>query len=349
MAAVDAVRVSRVRTRRLATAVREGGDPGGVPVLFVHGNVSSGRVWSDQLAALPAGLRGIAPDLRGYGGTERRTVDATRGMRDWSDDLRALVEALGLGPVHLVGHSMGAGVVLQYAIDHPADVRSVALVAPMSPYGFGGTKDERGTPCHPDFAGSGAGTVNPELPRRIAAGERVARDLASPRTVVRSLFFPSPALVRDEEALLDDVLATAVGPGNYPGDRAPSPNWPHVAPGRRGVGNAFSPRWCDLSGFAASGCRAPALWVRGALDAVIGDSSPLDFAVLGRAGVVPGWPGPLAYPPQPMLAQTRAVLARYAANGGSYREEVLAGVGHFPAVQEPERVARLLAQHLTAA
>lgn len=334
----------QVPTRRIATAVRERGD--GEPVVFVHGNVSAGSVWDEQLALLPAGLRGVAVDLRGYGDTETKPVDATRGMRDWSEDLRALVEALGLGAAHLVAHSLGAGVALQYAIDHPADVRTLTLVTPMSPYGFGGTRDVQGRPCWDDFAGSGAGTVNPELPRRIVAGDRTAQDPASPRSVIRSLFFPSPELVRDEESLLDALLATAVGPDNYPGDLRPSPNWPHTAPGTRGAVNAFSPRYCDLSGFAAVGCRAPVLWLRGGLDAVISDASPLDFGVLGKLDLVPGWPGEQVYPPQPMVGQMRAVLEAYAAAGGRYREEVWPQAGHFPFVQEPDRFAALLAAHV---
>ena len=95
-------------------------------------------------------------------------------------------------------------------------------------------------------------------------------------------------------------------------------------------------------------CIRDSLWVRGDADAVIGDASPLDLAVLGRLGVVPGWPGPDVIPPQPMLAQIRAVLDDFAAAGGSYREEVMAGVGHFPYSQEPEHFADMLAAHLQA-
>jgi pimeloyl-ACP methyl ester carboxylesterase len=334
----------RVQTGRIAMSVREVG--AGEPVIFVHGNVSTGGVWDEQLAALPDGLRGVAVDLRGYGDTETKPVDATRGVRDWSDDLRALVEALDLGPSHLVAHSLGAAIVLQYAIDHPGEVRSLTLAAPMSPYGFGGTRDENGTPCHDDFAGSGGGAVNPELPRRIAAGDRTTDNPASPRNVIRSLFFPSPETVRDEEAILDAMLSAAVGDDNYPGDAAPSPNWPHTAPGTRGALNAFSPKYCDVSGFAASGARAPVLWVRGARDAVVADGSPLDFAVLGQLGVVPGWPGAEVYPAQPMVSQLRKVLTAYVGAGGSYREEIWDGVGHFPFTQEPVRFATLLAEHL---
>ncbi len=338
--------VRRVKTGRITMAVRERG--AGDPVIFVHGNVSSGVVWDEQLAALPEGLGGIAVDLRGYGDTEPRPVDATRGLRDWSDDLRALVEVLDLAPAHLVAHSMGAGVVLQYAIDHPGEVRTLTLAAPMSPYGFGGTRDQDGRPCHEDFAGSGGGTVNSELPRRIAAGDRTTEDPASPRSVIRSVFFPTAAAVRDEEAILGAMLATTVGAENYPGDATASPHWPHAAPGTRGVLNAFSPKYCDLSGFASCGASAPVLWVRGVQDAVIADASMLDFAVLGRLGAVPGWPGAEDYPPQPMVSQLRKVLQTYAESGGSYREEVWDGAGHFPFTQEPERFARLLAEHLRA-
>lgn len=56
---------------------------------------------------------------------------------------------------------------MQYLIDHPAMLRSLTLIAPVSPYGFSGTKDERGTPCRPDYAGSGAGGVNPEFPKLV--------------------------------------------------------------------------------------------------------------------------------------------------------------------------------------
>ena len=67
----------------------------------------------------------VAPDLRGYGETEASPIDATRGMRDWSDDLHSFAQALGLDrPIHLVGWSLGGGVVMQYAIDHPGTIAS---------------------------------------------------------------------------------------------------------------------------------------------------------------------------------------------------------------------------------
>ena len=110
----------------------------------------------------------LAVDLRGYGETDPLPIDATRGVRDWADDLAALVDALGLDPVHLVGWSMGAGVVLQYLLDAPERVASVALVAPVSPYGFGGTAGPDGARVHPDGTGSGGGRGEP----RVRRGDR---------------------------------------------------------------------------------------------------------------------------------------------------------------------------------
>lgn len=334
-----------VDTDRVRTRLLERGD--GEPILFVHGNVSRADLWAEQLERLPAGYLGLAPDLRGYGGTEARPIDATRGLRDWSDDLARLVAALGHDRLHVVGHSLGAGVALQYALDHPATVRSVVLVVPLPPYGFGGTRTD-GTPCVPDFAGSGAGLARPELVERMAAGDRSTESQLSPRSLIRRLFFPDPAVVRSEDTILDGMLATRIGDDFYPGDTLPSSNWPGFAPGTRGVNNALSPKYCDLSRLADHGLRAPILWIRGDADAIVSDASVSDVGHLGSVGAVPDWPGEDVFPPQRMLFQTRAVLDRYRAAGGNYREEVLAGVGHFPYTQEPDAFAALLADHLEA-
>jgi pimeloyl-ACP methyl ester carboxylesterase len=73
--------------------------------------------------------------------------------------LRTLIGHPELGAdgrkVLLVAHSAGTAVAMQYAIDHPAKVGGLVLEAPISPFGFGGTRDAEGTPCWPDFAGSG--------------------------------------------------------------------------------------------------------------------------------------------------------------------------------------------------
>ena len=83
----------QIRTSRLLTNVHTAGDPDGIPVVLVHGNVSSNRFFDELLLALPAGYYGIAPDLRGYGASEALPIDATalRGKMRTNTSTRAAV------------------------------------------------------------------------------------------------------------------------------------------------------------------------------------------------------------------------------------------------------------------
>ena len=85
-------------TPRLETHVLTSGPEDGIPVLFLHGNASSSRFFEETLAALASlpRYRGLAPDMRGYGDSETRPLDATRGLTDFSDDLQDLAQAFGL-------------------------------------------------------------------------------------------------------------------------------------------------------------------------------------------------------------------------------------------------------------
>lgn len=344
-----------VATARLTQHVlHPAGEPPAGPgdaVLFVHGNVSSALFWQPTMRAVAetGRHRVLAVDLRGYGGTDPLPIDATRGVRDWADDLAALVDALGLDRVHLVGWSMGAGVVLQYLLDAPARVASVALVAPISPYGFGGTAGPDGAMLHPDGTGSGAGAANPEFVAALAAGDTTADAATSPRSILRS-FYVAPGSLPLDPALEDVFVAamnsTRTGVDHYPGDAVAVDAWPGTAPGPRGVLNTMAPTVFDVSGIVDLAEKPPVLWIRGDADSIVSDTSVFDLAFLGSVGAVPGWPGPEACPPQPMVTQTRAVLDRYAATGGAYREVVLPDVGHSPQVERPQEFAVALLEHL---
>lgn len=332
----------KVIARGISQQVLTAGPADGAPVLLIHGNCSSAAFWQPMVRHLPADLRLIAPDLRGYGGSETAPVDATRGLRDFADDVAAVLDAAGVTePVVVAAHSMGCGVAMQLLVDHPGRVRALLLEAPVSPYGFGGTRDVDGTPTTPDFAGTGGGTGNPDFVRRLAAGDRGPDGPTSPLGVLRTAYVADPAsLGDDEQLLLDTVLSTATGDDNYPGDSKPSDNWPGMAPGDRGVLNTMAPNHFRIADdLVAAPAKPPVLWVRGDRDVIVSDTSLFDLAYLGQLGVVPGWPGAEACPPQPMIAQTRAVLERYAAAGGSYREVVYAGCGHSPHVEFPAEVA----------
>jgi len=339
-----------VPTARLETHCWVQGPADGEPLLLVHGNLVTGRFFQALADRLQERFRIVAPDLRSFGRTQALPVDASRGLRDWSDDLRALVEALGwadAGRVHAAGWSLGGGILQQYEIDHGADLASLTLMAPVSPYGFGGTRDAQGTPCYSDFSGSGGGTAAPDFVRRLAAGDLSEDEpLSSPRVIMRTYFWSPRHVAPDEDELIQEVLLTRVGDDFYPGASQPSPNWPGVGPAPRGVNNAFSPAWCNTSAFGDLERPRPLLWIRGDEDQVVSDQSLFDFGTLGQLGAVPGWPGADVCPPQPMILQTRTVFERRRVQGGIVREVVLHEVGHGPLIERPEEVARLMLEHI---
>jgi pimeloyl-ACP methyl ester carboxylesterase len=349
------ITATRVQTPRLTQHVlhAEGSEPAGPgeAVLFVHGNVSSALFWQQPLLALAETdrMRALAVDLRGYGDTDPLPIDATRGVRDWSDDVAALVETLGLDRVHLVGWSMGGGVVLQYLLDHPESVASVVLVAPVSPYGFGGTRGADGALVDESGAGSGGGAANPEFVAALAAGDTTADTATSPRTVLRSFYVAPGSLPLDpqlEDVFVASMNSTRTGEDHYPGDSTTCQAWPGLAPGTRGVLNPMAPTVFDVSGIVDLPRKPPILWVRGNVDQIVSDTSVFDLAFLGSLGAVPGWPGADVCPPQPMVTQMRALLDRYAATGGTYREVVFPEVGHSPHVERPQEFTVALLEHL---
>ncbi|GAB3274414.1 alpha/beta hydrolase [Sinomonas notoginsengisoli] len=335
----DGITSRRVPTARYDAQIleRASDSPGAADapaVVFVHGNVSSSLFWQQAMLDLPPGFRAVAVDLRGFGGSEVLPVDARRGLSDYSDDLAAVVETLGLGVPHLVGWSMGGGVVLQYALDHP--VLSMTLQAPVSPYGFGGTAGLDGRRLTEDDAGTGAGGVNPDFVARLKAKDTSADAPTSPRSVYRAAYvhpgFESP----HEDVWVASMLTTAIGDGNYPGTSAASSSWPGFAPGDSGVLNSMSPGHLDLSGIVDLPDKPPVVWIHGDADAIVSDASMADLNYLGQLGVVPGWPGEEMAPPQPMVAQTRHVLEAYRAAGGAVTEVELPGCGHSPHLEFPE-------------
>jgi pimeloyl-ACP methyl ester carboxylesterase len=348
MTLLPGVHTATVDTDRIRMHYLHAGPPTGTPVIMVHGNLSTGRFYEHLLPALGATHRVIAPDMRGFGDSAPAPLDATRGLADWADDVHALVRALGIdAPPHLVGWSTGGAAIARYAMDRP--VASLTLIDPVSPHGYGGTFPD-GSPCFPDGAGSGGGTANPEVVRRLAAGDASAESPASIRNVMNAFYFaPGHREPPEREDLLvAEILKTVTGPDNYPGGSAASPNWPGMAPGTTGVLNALSPRYCDWTGIVDIDPKPPVLWTHGTADLVVADGSPLEMGTLGAAGRVPDWPGPDVYPPQTMITQIREVLARYAAAGGTVRTEMFDGSGHGPHFDARERWLAVFTEFLAS-
>jgi len=100
----------------------------GPPVLLVHGLGFSRRDWGTQIDALvAAGHQVVSFDLRGFGGSDLPAVPYD--IATLASDVLAILDALELGPTHLVGHSLGGMVALQVALDHPERVTSLVLVS----------------------------------------------------------------------------------------------------------------------------------------------------------------------------------------------------------------------------
>jgi 3-oxoadipate enol-lactonase len=99
----------------------------GPSLVLVHGLGATGRdLWKKHIATLAENFRVVAYDLRGSGRSEVTPGPYT--ISQLADDLDALVDALGLAPAALMGHSMGGSIVLEQAARHPHRVRAVVAV-----------------------------------------------------------------------------------------------------------------------------------------------------------------------------------------------------------------------------
>lgn len=124
----------RLDARGLALRVWELGASAGAqpPVVLLHGYLDHGLCWAEVARHLP-GRRLLAPDQRGFGGSDRVGRGGAYHFPDYVADLDALVEALGDGPVDLVGHSMGGTVAGWYAGARPDRVRRLCIVEGLGP------------------------------------------------------------------------------------------------------------------------------------------------------------------------------------------------------------------------
>lgn len=95
-------------------------------VVLVHGWPESWYSWRHQIPALvAAGYRVAAPDVRGYGGSDKPTGIEAYGIKVLADDIVGLIQALGEESAILIGHDWGAPIVWNSALFHPARVKAV--------------------------------------------------------------------------------------------------------------------------------------------------------------------------------------------------------------------------------
>lgn len=98
----------------------------GPPLVFIHGFSANHLSWWQQLPAFRDNYRCIAPDQRRFG----LSIDTDgRGVAAFPDDLRALLDELGVDRAALVGHSMGGWTVGSFASQYPDRVAALVLSA----------------------------------------------------------------------------------------------------------------------------------------------------------------------------------------------------------------------------
>jgi len=116
-------------------SVLEAGDPAGEPVVLLHGFPELSHSWRHQLPALAeAGYHAVAPDLRGYGASDRPTAVEAYAAKALVGDVAGLIRALGHESAHVVGHDWGGSLAWGLAGNAPGAVRSLAILnAPQGP------------------------------------------------------------------------------------------------------------------------------------------------------------------------------------------------------------------------
>jgi len=99
----------------------------GIPIIFLHGFPFDHNIWNPLIVLLEDQARLILPDLRGFGRSP--ITDDVYTMRLFAEDLRHLMDSLGLEKAMLVGHSMGGYAALAFTQAYPARVCGLGLVA----------------------------------------------------------------------------------------------------------------------------------------------------------------------------------------------------------------------------
>jgi len=119
----------RLDVGEVRLAISEEGDPSGEPVILLHGFPEISHSWRRQLPALAdAGYHAVAPDLRGYGDSDRPPAVDDYLAPKLVGDIAGLIRALGHESAHIVGHDWGGGLAWGLAGNLPSAVRSLTIL-----------------------------------------------------------------------------------------------------------------------------------------------------------------------------------------------------------------------------
>jgi pimeloyl-ACP methyl ester carboxylesterase len=103
---------------------------GGEPLALIHGVGASLEVWDGVAARLRNRYRIVRYDQRGHGQSEK--VPGPYEVEDFTGDLRAMLDALGIERAHVAGHSLGGLVAQSFALDYPDRLAKLALISTVA-------------------------------------------------------------------------------------------------------------------------------------------------------------------------------------------------------------------------
>ena len=101
----------------------------GDPLVVLHGGGGDARTWLDNIAMLSNSYTVYVPDLPGYGASQ--PLDGDYFIPELAEFVDSFSENLGLESFHLVGHSLGGGVALSYALEFPHKLKKLVLVSSL--------------------------------------------------------------------------------------------------------------------------------------------------------------------------------------------------------------------------
>ena len=130
MPTVPGVEHRQVETGRLRVHIAEAGS--GPPLLLLHGWPQHWFAWRKLIPLLANSRRLICPDLRGFGWTD--APDEGYRTADLAADAVALLDALELDRVDLIGHGEGGRVGFELCLSQPGRVRRLVTLGAMHPY-----------------------------------------------------------------------------------------------------------------------------------------------------------------------------------------------------------------------
>jgi pimeloyl-ACP methyl ester carboxylesterase len=200
-------------------AYADDGPHGTIPLLFLHGWQGSKDIWAPVTQRLRERRRTIALDLRGFG--ESNAAPGPYTVETFADDLSALIAALDLDPLVVVGHSMGAAIAQRFAIDRPDAVEGLVLVAPVPASGVAlSPKTEalfRGTAGNAEKANAWiAGLTQREPSAAMRAIMRAAAATTPPQVALESFDSWTRLHFADEAATIDTPTLVIAGAADSP-------------------------------------------------------------------------------------------------------------------------------------